>query len=130
MPEQDQPIFARVTGALLECPSCGELWDIRAGAWQTGRQRGARKHQAGAFDPLTARFTCSCGLRAVLGLVLYLVGEGERDPQPPKDWRAGVRQRARLRAQGGGGRLSGESWRQRQARGRGANQIRKGRVAE
>lgn len=125
MLEVDQPIFARVTGALLECPSCGELWDIRAGAWQTGRQRGARKHQAGAFDPLTARFTCSCGLRAVLGLVLYLVGEGERDPQPPKDWRAGVRQRARLRAQGGGGRLSGESWRQRQARGRGANQIRK-----
>jgi len=126
VPEQDQPIFARIAGALLECPSCGELWDIRAGAWQTGRQRGARKHQAGAFDPLTARFTCcSCGLRAVLGLVLYLVGEGERDPQPPKDWRAGVRQRARLRAQGGGGRLSGESWRQRQARGRGANQIRK-----
>jgi predicted RNA-binding Zn-ribbon protein involved in translation (DUF1610 family) len=126
MSEIDQSLFARITGALLECPGCGELWDIRAGAWQTGKQRGGRKHQAGLFDPLTARFGCpSCGLRAVLGLVLYLVDEGETDPQPPKDWKAGVRQRAQLRVQRAGGRLSGESWRERR-RWRGANQIRGG----
>lgn len=125
MAEQDARIFARVTSALVECPQCGEIYDIRAGAWKTGQQRGGRKHQAGMFDPLTARFACKrCGLVAVLGIVLYLVEEGDRDALPPKDWRAGIRQ-ARKIAELTRGRVSGESWRKRRVY-KGANQVRGG----
>lgn len=123
--ELDQRIFARVTSALVECPQCGEIYDIRAGAWKTGQQRGGRKHQAGMFDPLTARFACDkCGLVAVVGIVMYLVDEGDRDPAPPRDWRAGLRQARRL-VELARGRISGEGWRTRRVH-RGANQVRKG----
>lgn len=123
--EIDQRLFGRVTAALLECPSCGEIFDIRAGAWGTGRQRGPRGHPAGVFDPLSAQVRCPrCQGRYVIGIVLYLVEAGERSAEAPKDWQATVRERVRMREQARG-RVSGESWRQRR-RWRGANQIRGG----
>lgn len=124
--ELDLRLFARLRAAILECPWCGELADLRTSASGRARTIGPpTKIYAGSFDPLTARWKCrGCKVSGVLGVVLYLTDEKDEGVMPA-DWRATLQQAAKLRELAGG-RVSRESWRKRAARGKGSNQIRRG----
>jgi hypothetical protein len=125
MSDRDLRFFGRLRAAILECPFCGDLADIRSSALGRDKVKGPRKIQPGTFDPLTARWRCrGCARGGVLGIVLYLIDEREDDGRMPEDWHATIAQAAKLRELARG-RLSGESWKQRRYRKGGrANQVR------
>lgn len=90
-PDEAQRFFARVLGAVFECPKCGYLYKFGPG--QADRTHNAR------YDPRTSRFQCDkCGLTLMFGLLAWPVEKGDpRPPTLPRDQVPTPRQVAELR---------------------------------
>ncbi len=87
-----QRFFARVRTFDMECPHCGEVYQIREGAYTTQY-----------FNRRTARFTCDkCGRTYILGMLAWPVNTSGNSNVPPADQVPGPRQLAQLRTDGDG----------------------------
>lgn len=92
-PGDSTRFFARVTGAVFECPRCGKLY--RFGQKVPGADDNAR------FDKRTSRFQCTeCGRQFIFGLLCWPVGPDNRTPTMPRDQVPNERQLAQMRAEG------------------------------
>lgn len=103
-----QRFFARLASFDLECPHCGDVYQIRYGQAKKlsgkGRYRATRHPN---WDPWTARFTCTnkdCGRSYVLGILAWPVKSGAHHvaSAPPADQVPNARQLAQMRKEGGG----------------------------
>lgn len=95
--------FARPLSFDLECPRCGDVYQIRLGQLR-GRGRKEGSHHPN-WDPLTSRFQCTnkgCGRVYVIGLVAWSITGAGSASQPPEDAVPGPRQLAQMRREGGG----------------------------
>lgn len=93
--------FARLHSFDLECPHCGDVYQIR-----TGAIRKASLKESPNWDPWTGRFTCTnkrCGKVYVLGILAWPIIRAPRvASSTPADQVPSPRQLAALRKEGGG----------------------------
>lgn len=92
--------FARAVSFDLECPHCGDVYQIRAGK---ARQRSVKDPN---WDPYTGRFTCTnkdCQRVYIIGLVAWpVIAARHVASATPADQVPHPRQLAQLRREGGG----------------------------
>lgn len=92
--------FGRLASFDLECPHCGDVYQVRLG----GARRSGQKDPN--WDPQTARFRCTnkdCGRVYVLGIVAWPIIKAPRvASMPPEDQVPSPRQLAQMRREGGG----------------------------
>lgn len=92
--------FARLRAAVLECPGCGALYEIRP---QAKHQREADPLTIRYWDALTGRFQCpACGRAWQLGVAAHALPKAHEGYTSPKDWRPTIQQAAWLRDQARG----------------------------
>jgi hypothetical protein len=99
--------FARLLSFDLECPHCGDVYQIRSGM---ARKAGGRKFKHPSHDPnwdtWTARFLCTnkaCGKTYVLGILAWpIIPTPHVASTPPADQVPDPRQLAQMRKEGGG----------------------------
>lgn len=93
--------FARLHAFDLECPHCGDVYQIRVGEARVKSQKASPN-----WDPWTGRFTCTnnrCGKRYVLGILAWPIVAAPRvASSTPADQVPSPRQLAGLRKEGGG----------------------------
>lgn len=90
--------FARLLSFDLECPRCGEVFQVRT------QYRGEHVDRQ-AFDPTTSRFTCTaCQRTYVMGILAWPVSGGGRNiaTAAPRDQVPNARQLSSLRKEGQG----------------------------
>ena len=98
--------FARLGSFDLECPHCGDVYQVRVGA---ARQK-STMHQN--WNPETARFRCTnklCNRQYILGIVAWPVSGGKVGTATPEDQVPSPRQLAQMRKEGGGWWLADEA---------------------
>lgn len=103
--------FARLASFDMECPHCGDVYQIRLGTARSGGKRDPN------WDPQTGRFTCTnkhCGRVYILGILAWPIIKSPRvASQPPADQVPHPRQLAQMRKEGGGWWLDdtdGQRW--------------------
>ena len=116
--QKSQRFFARLASFDLECPACGDVYQIRLGsARKHSTSKRDRERQHPNWDPWTARFTCTnkeCHRTYVLGLLAWPIIRANRvASSPPADQVPNIRQLAQMRKEGGGWWLpeeEGQKW--------------------
>lgn len=92
--------FARLHSFDLECPHCGDVYQVRSGS---ARKKGRSDPN---WDPWTGRFHCTnklCGKSYVLGILAWPIVPAPRVASAtPADQVPSPRQLAQLRKEGGG----------------------------
>lgn len=83
----DAPVrfFARLRAAVLECPGCGRLYELRPAPREHHRQDALVSRRY--WDALSGRFACpGCGKAYQLGIVAYELAQ-RASATIPADWR-------------------------------------------
>lgn len=96
--------FARPLAFDLECPRCGEVYQVRIIDWRK-KHKGRGKLTLPVYDPLTSRFTCGnpqCQRTYVIGIVAWSISGKGSATSPPEDQVPSPRQLAGLRKEGAG----------------------------